>query len=294
MVIERGIYPFDGHRFDRGGGICMNYVDEGPRDAPPVVMVHGNPTWSIYYRGLVLALRDRFRCVVPDHVGMGLSDKPGDDRYEHTLRSRIDDLEKLLDSLEIRRDITLVVHDWGGAIGMGYATRHPERIARLVILNTAAFHMPRAKTFPAALALTRSRLGQTLVERSNAFARTASWVCTTKTRMPRALRKAYVAPYEGPGNSHATLRFVEDIPLRQGDRAWDEISRIEEGLTAFRNTPSLLFWGLRDFVFDETFLREWERQLPNAEVHRFPESGHYVLEDEGRIIEARVRDWLSR
>jgi pimeloyl-ACP methyl ester carboxylesterase len=293
LRIPRTIYPFEGRRFDRGGGIRMHWLDEGPTTGEPVVMVHGNPTWSIYYRGLVVALRDRHRCIVPDHVGMGLSDKPGDRDYTYTLASRIDDLERLLAHAGVTRDVTLVVHDWGGAIGMGWAVRHPERVKRLVILNTGAFHLPRAKSFPAALSLTRTPLGAALVRGANAFARTAARVCVTKEAMSRDLRRAYVAPYDDWDARIATLRFVEDIPLAPSDRAYPEITRIEEGLAAFRATPALICWGMKDFVFDRHFLAEWERRLPDADVHRFERAGHYVLEDEGDAISQLVRRFLD-
>lgn len=291
--IPRTLYPFQGKRFDRGGGIRMHWLDEGPAGGPPVVMVHGNPSWSIYYRGLVSALRDRHRCIVPDHVGMGLSDKPGDRDYAYTLETRIEDLDRLLVHAGVEGGVTLIVHDWGGAIGMGWALRHPEQIARLVILNTGAFHLPRGKSFPPALALTRTPLGAALVRGANAFARSAARVCTTKHPMPRELRDAYVAPYDGWGARIATLRFVQDIPLRPGDRAYDALDRIGAGLGAFRSTPALICWGMKDFVFDDHFLAEWERRLPQAEVHRFAEAGHYVLEDEGDAIAGLVRRFVE-
>ncbi|WP_279384383.1 alpha/beta fold hydrolase [Geotalea toluenoxydans] len=118
-------YPFTGNYLDLNG-LAYHYLDEGSGD--PVVMVHGNPSWSFYYRNLVLALRDRYRCIVPDHMGCGFSDKPDDDRYDYTLPRRVDDLERLLDHLQLSKNVTLVVHDWGGMIGMAYAVRHPERI----------------------------------------------------------------------------------------------------------------------------------------------------------------------
>ncbi len=117
-----GLYPFRGHFLDLQG-IRLHYLDEGRGE--PVVMVHGNPTWSFYYRELVKALRDDYRVVVPDHVGCGLSDKPDDDRYDYTLDRRVADLEALLDHLGLTSDLTLVLHDWGGMIGMAYASRHP-------------------------------------------------------------------------------------------------------------------------------------------------------------------------
>src|SRR4051812_13367564 len=138
-------YPFTPHAFPRHG-LRLSYLDEGAGD--PVVMLHGNPTWSFYYRNLVLGLRDQYRCVVPDHIGCGLSDKPPESLYDYSLKSRIDDVEALLDSLNLRANLTLVVHDWGGMIGMGFAARHPERVKRIVAINTGAFPLPRSKPFP--------------------------------------------------------------------------------------------------------------------------------------------------
>ena len=126
-------YSFD-HHYHSVKGLRLHYLDEGPKncdgDAEPVVMVHGNPSWSFYYRKLVNALRDNYRCIVPDHIGMGLSDKPDDETYNFTLDQRVDDLESLLDHLGITENITLVVHDWGGMIGLAYSTRHPNPCRR--------------------------------------------------------------------------------------------------------------------------------------------------------------------
>ena len=292
-AFDPALYPFEGKRFDRGGGIHMHWLDEGPRDAPPVVMVHGNPSWSFYYRGLVQGLRDRFRCIVPDHVGMGLSDKPSDRDYDYTLEHRIDDLERLLDHAGVTSDVTLVVHDWGGGIGFGWATRHPERVRRLVILNTAAFHLPASKSFPAALRLTRTPLGALLVRGANAFARGAVHTCVTRAAMPAAVRRAYLAPYDSWDARIATLRFVQDIPLAPSDAAYAVVSRTDAGLAAFRQTPALVCWGMKDYVFDHHFLEAWEQRMPHAEVHRFEDAGHYVLEDAGEEILSLVNGFLA-
>ena len=130
----RAIYPFDPKRFDTGRGV-MSYLDEGAGDEA-VVMVHGNPTWSFYYRNLVLGLRGKIRCIVPDHLGCGLSDKPQD--FNYTLGEHIRNLRALFDSLKLRK-IHLIVHDWGGPIGLGAALAKPEQLGGVVILNTAAF-----------------------------------------------------------------------------------------------------------------------------------------------------------
>ena len=257
-------------------------------------MVHGNPTWSFYYRNLVEALNGSHRTIVPDHIGCGLSDKPDDSKYAYTLKSRVDDLEALLDHLEVDRGITLVVHDWGGMIGMTYAARHPERIARLVILNTGAFPLPASKPFPWPLWICRNtKIGAWLVRGQNAFAGIAARVGCKRKPMSQDLRDAYTAPYDSWANRIATLRFVQDIPLGPGDRGFDIITETAGRLSTFADVPMLIAWGLKDFVFDRHFLDEWVRRFPRAEVHPFADSGHYVLEDSGDRIIPLVEAFLA-
>jgi haloalkane dehalogenase len=280
-----------GKDMDRAG-LRLHYLDEGQGE--PVVMVHGNPTWSFFYRRVVEALTPTHRVIVPDHIGCGLSDKPGDDCYTYTLSSRVDDLEALLDHLGIDGDVTLVLHDWGGMIGMAYAARHPERISRIVVMNTAAFHMPAAKSFPLALWLCRNTpLGSWMVRGLNAFARGTASIGCARRRMPRRLRQAYVAPYDNWQHRIAIHRFVQDIPLSPGDPAYDLVSWVENRLDMFASTPMLITWGMRDFVFDHTFLDEWTRRFSHAQVHRFAQAGHYVLEDEPESIIALVQSFLA-
>ncbi|MBU5614005.1 alpha/beta fold hydrolase [Geomonas azotofigens] len=285
-------YPFTGRTLDLDG-LAYHYLDEGT--GAPVVMVHGNPSWSFYYRNLVLALRDNYRCIVPDHIGCGFSDKPGDDRYDYTLSRRIDDLERLIDSLDLQGKITLVVHDWGGMIGMGYASRHPERIGRIVVLNTAAFHLPKEKTFPLGLKICRdTMLGTLLVRGFNAFSVGASIVGCKKNPMSQELMHAYRAPYDSWQNRIATLRFVQDIPLAPGDRGYDLVSEIANGLDRFRDLPMAIFWGELDFVFDTTFLAEWQRRFPKAQVKSYPDAGHYILEDMKEEVVPMIVQFLQQ
>lgn len=287
-------YPFTPQKFEVRPGLSMSYLDEGAKDAPPVVMVHGNPSWSYYYRKLVLALRGTHRCIVPDHVGMGLSDKPGDDRYEYTLKSRIDDLEALLAHLGVEDNVTLVVHDWGGMIGFGWALRKPSRIAKLVILNTGAFPLPKSKPMPWQLSLGRdSKFGALLIRGFNAFSGIASHV-GVKKKMPADVRRAYVAPYDSWQNRISTVRFVQDIPLQPGDKAWDIVEEGGRRLHEFADRPVLIAWGMQDFVFDHHFLQGFRERLPKAVVHEFPDAGHYVLEDEAERIVPLVQQFLAK
>ena len=256
-------------------------------------MLHGNPTWSFYYRNLVSALRGHCRCIVPDHIGCGLSDKPGDGAYDYRLRSRIEDLEALLSHLALRQPLTLVVHDWGGMIGFAWAVRNPQRIARTVILNTAAFPLPADKTMPAALSLVRNTaMGAFLVRRFNAFSAIAARVAFRKP-VPRAVRKAYTLPYDTPANRIATLRFVQDIPLGENDPGFDILLNTAEHLHLLANKPCLIAWGERDFVFDAPFLNKWIEYYPHATVRRYPDCGHYVLEDGGAALIDAIVDFIG-
>ncbi|HEY6837170.1 MAG TPA: alpha/beta fold hydrolase [Geobacteraceae bacterium] len=293
MTIDlKKYYPFTGRRLDLDG-LSYHYLDEG--EGPLVVMVHGNPSWSFYYRNLVLSLRDRYRCIVPDHIGCGFSDKPGDERYDYTLARRVADLERLLEHVGGSEKVTLVLHDWGGMIGMAWALRHPERVERLVILNTAAFHLPASKPFPPALRICRdTKLGALLVRGANAFALAASFVGCKRHPMPAELRQAYRLPYDSWQNRIATLRFVQDIPLAPSDRTYPHVSAVEKGLERFRGLPMLICWGELDFVFDRHFLAEWQRRFPEAEVHSFPDAGHYVLEDAAEDVVPLIGTFLDR
>jgi pimeloyl-ACP methyl ester carboxylesterase len=288
--VPRSLYPFDGHRIDIGGH-GYHYLDEGAGET--LVMLHGNPTWSFYYRDLVQALRGQHRTLVPDHIGCGLSDKPSDAEYRYTLCQRVDDLENFLDKVGAGDALTLVMHDWGGMIGMAYAVRHPERVKRLVLMNTAAFHLPNAMSLPTSLwSIRNTRVGAYCVQRFNLFCRGASRLCTVE-RLSKEVRDAYCAPYETFDDRLATLRFVQDIPLAPGDPSYETVSQVEAGLEGFRETPILLLWGLKDFVFGEPVLEIFERHWPQAEVHRFPKAGHYVLEDARDEIPGLIQNFVS-
>ena len=185
-MIEKGLYPFTSH-FLNLDLHKLHYLDEGQGDI--MLMVHGNPTWSFYYRNLILGLKTSYRCVVPDHMGMGKSDKP--QKYSYTLSKHIDNLESLVDKLELN-DITLMLHDWGGAIGMGFAVRHPQKIKRIVLFNTAAFLSDK---IPVRLRLCRiPLLGALAIRRFNAFALAAvNMACKNKERMTDQVCEGYLS-----------------------------------------------------------------------------------------------------
>ena len=290
-IYRRDLYPFVGSQLELDG-LSLHYLDEGQGE--PLLMLHGNPTWSFFYRNLVLGLRGSYRTIVPDHIGCGLSDKPDDRRYEFTLERRVKDVEALVDSLKLDTPITLVVHDWGGMIGMAYAARHPERIGRLVILNTAAFHLPKAKRLPPSLWVCRNtRLSDFLIRRSGLFCRLVTrWGCCRP--LSETVRDGYLLPHANGDRRLAHLRFVEDIPLQPGDHSYALVSEVAAALPSFQQTPTLILWGEKDFVFDHHFLAVWEKTLPGAEIHRFPNAGHLVLEDVGEAILPLLKSFLER
>ena len=279
-------------RFFTREGLSMHYLDEGQGE--PLVMVHGNPSWCWLFRDLVTAFKPKYRCLVPDHMGMGLSDRPADSVYQYTLDSRVADFSAWMDKVVPSGPVNLIMHDWGGAIASAWAVRNPERVKRLVIFNTAAFPMLRGKLLPKTLDLVRnSRLGAFLVERLNAFAVGSAWTSTVK-RMPKALRMAFVSPYDTPNARRATLRFVQDIPLKEGDPAWATVVATGKGLHSLVDKPMLILWGLKDFVFDRDYFEEWCARFPKAEAIGFTDAGHYVIEDARETIIAKMQGFLAR
>ncbi|HMQ16475.1 MAG TPA: alpha/beta fold hydrolase [Phycisphaerae bacterium] len=284
-------FPFAGRWLELDGA-RLHYVDEGA--GPPVLMVHGNPSWSLLFRGLIAGLRGEHRVIAPDHVGCGLSDKPDEARYSYTLRRRGADLGALIDRLDLS-DLTLVVHDWGGMIGLAAALERQARIARLVILNTAAFLMPAGKRLPWTLWFTKHVPGlpALLVQGLNAFARGAARWGVVRP-MPADVRAAYLGPYDTWHNRLATLRFVQDIPISPADESYMQAAWVDEHLAELADRPTLICWGERDFVFDLDYLAEWQRRFPAAEVRRFPSAGHYLPEDEPDGLLEAVRGFLPR
>jgi len=288
----RHLYPFNPHYLDLNG-LKYHYIDEGEGD--PIVMVHGNPTWSFYFRELINALSPQYRTIVPDHIGCGLSDKPDSKNYDYRLKNRVDDLEVLIQNLEVKEKITLVLHDWGGFIGMAYALRHPERIGRFIVMNTAAFLPPRGKPIPMTLKLIRilRPLATFAVLGFNLFAYGALFKNSYKG-LANDVKSGLIAPYNCWKNRIATLKFVQDIHLVEKNPSYGIVKQIDDGLESFTNFPMLIFWGEHDFVFDHDYLSEWQRRFPEAEVHRFPDAGHYVLEDVPEKIIPLAQDFLER
>ncbi len=291
MAKELPDYPFKSH-FAQISNFKYHYVDEG--QGVPVLMVHGNPSWSYYYRHLVNQLKGSYRTVAIDHLGCGLSDKPSEKEYSFTLEQRVNDLENFVSQMNFSQPITLVLHDWGGMIGMALATRIPDQIGKIVLLNTGAFRNPKQMKLPWQIALVRNTpLGPFLVQGFNAFALGATYTCCTKNKMSAAVRKAYISPYNNWKNRLATLKFVQNIPLTPQDEDYQFIVDVEDKLKLLKEKPIMIGWGEKDFVFDGPFLERWLEIYPHAQVHRFPEHGHYILEDAAHDINPMIQNFLD-
>ena len=288
----RHLYPFESHYLDING-LKYHYVDEGRGD--PIIMVHGNPTWSFYFRELINALSSHCRTIVPDHIGCGLSDKPHIRSYDFELINRVDDLDYLLNQLGVKKDITLILHDWGGMIGMAYAVRHPEQVRRLVILNTYAFLPPADYRVPWAAYFIRhaGALASLAVLGLNLFSIAALYL-NSRQGLARDVRKGLTAPYNCWKHRIAVLRFVQDIPLNRKDHSYQLAKSVDDNLAIFADTPMLVCWGEHDFVFNHQFLKEWQNRFPKADVHRFSDAGHYILEDVPDKIVPLVLDFLQK
>ncbi|MEQ8790473.1 MAG: alpha/beta fold hydrolase [Pirellulaceae bacterium] len=283
----RSLYPFESHEM-RLGPLRYHYVDEGQGE--PLLMVHGNPTWSFYWRNIVFAFRDTHRAVAVDHIGCGLSDKPTD--YEYTLERHTENLVALIEHLDLT-NITLLVHDWGGAIGLGAAVRLPQRFARLVIFNTGAFPPPYV---PLRIRLCRTPLlGKIALQRGNLFARAALSMATAKPeRMTPAVRQGLLAPYDNWDHRTAIYRFVCDIPFTRRHPTWETLEDLEAKLPTLADRPVQLIWGMQDWCFTPQCLDRLQAIFPNAEVHRLADAGHYVIEDAHEAITPLLRSFLER
>ncbi len=269
-------------------GYRYHYVDEGHGE--PLLLVHGNPTWSFYWRNLIKQLRNQYRVIAVDHMGCGLSDKPQD--YPYRLAQHISNLSSLVRELDLR-GTTLIGHDWGGAIGLGAALESPDRFARFVMFNTGAF---RCHWIPLRIRICRTPvLGKIALRGLNAFLRAGFRMAASKKDwLTPAVRAGYAAPYDSWANRVAIDRFVNDIPMKSQHPSYETLHRIELGLPTLANHPWLLLWGTEDWCFTPWFLERFLDFVPNAEVQRFADAGHWVVEDACKESIASLNIFLER
>jgi cis-3-alkyl-4-acyloxetan-2-one decarboxylase len=280
-------FPYDMENMNLGADKKMNFVFHGNPHGEVVLMLHGNPTWSFYYRHLIKDLKGTYQCLVPDHLGMGLSSRPKD--YQYNLENRIADIIKLLDYKSIK-SFHLIVHDWGGAIGLGVATRRPEMIKSITILNTAAF----TDTFiPWQINLCKAPIiGDFMVRKLNAFAGPATFMASSK-KLSDIAKKGLLYPYGSSKNRIAISRFVQDIPMNKSHKSYPTLKNIEENLINLQHKPIKIIWGADDFCFTKHFYYRFKAIFPKASGHLIENTGHYLLEDSPELINPMIRSFLN-
>jgi pimeloyl-ACP methyl ester carboxylesterase len=282
-----GTWPFEPRFFDADGG-RLHYVDEGPAEGRPVVLLHGNPSWSYLYRRFVPALTGAgHRAIATDLLGFGRSDKP-DDRDAYAVDRHVARLEALLGSLDLR-GACLVVHDWGEPIGLPWAVRNPDRVERLLILNTFAPRLPGPMGRAMTLRLFRTPgLGQLAVKVRSGL--TEDFLLRAgvryRDRLDADARRAYRAPHPTRASRTGVLAFPRQVPLATDDPVAELTREVDDGLRRdFQDRPARICWGMHDILFGEEVLDLWRETLPAAGVLRLEDAGHFVQEDgHGQVI----------
>ncbi len=286
------LYPFNPNYLEING-LNYHYLDEGQGE--PLLSIHGNPTWSFFFRSLVHGFSTDYRVIVPDHMGCGLSDKPDTSQYAFSLQSRISDLSYLIENLNFNDPITLILHDWGGMIGLAWAMDHLDQVGRIIVTNTAGFFPPQGKSIPRRLRLIRkpNTFADWLVLHLNLFSRAALYMAP-KHRLSAAVKTGLSAPYNTPQNRMATLKFVQDIPLDANDPSGAIVARVEQNLDKLGEKPTMILWGAHDFVFDRDYYDEWQRRWPQAQAHWYADAGHYLFEDVPDRIISHIKEFLHK
>jgi len=267
--IDREAYPFESHYAPVSAG-RLHYVDEG--HGPPVVMVHGNPTWSFLYRRLIQRLQNEYRCVALDHIGFGLSDKP--DGWSYLPQEHAANLEACIEGLGLQQ-ITLVVQDWGGPIGLSYAVTHPANVTRIVIMNTWAWPVHRDPYYIAFSAFVGGPIGRMLIRRYNFFAGALMrQLFGDKQKLTPAVHEHYLRPLARPQDRTGCMVLPRQIVA---STPW--LRQLWQKMAALENKPKLIVWGMKDIAFRERELRRWEQTFPEAQAIRLHSVGHFVQEE---------------
>jgi haloalkane dehalogenase len=267
--LDANEYPFTPHWFDAPDG-RIHYLDQG--SGRPVVMLHGNPTWSFQYRNVVKALGGSRRAVAPDQLGFGLSDKPTSYSYLPVDQAR--QFAAFMDALDLH-DVTLVVGDWGGPVALSWALDHPDRVASLVITNTWMWSVRDDWYYQAFSRFMGGPVGRRLIERRNFFAGSfLKRAYGVKSRLTPEIHAQYLSALPTPADRRGSAVFPREI-IGSSDwlvGLWDRREAIAE-------VPATLAWGMKDIAFREKELNRWRSLFPDAKVVRYPECGHFVAEE---------------
>jgi haloalkane dehalogenase len=262
-------YPFKPHYFETPVG-KMHFVDEGTGD--PIVFVHGNPSWSFQYRHLIKKLSKSHRCIAPDHIGFGLSDKPAD--WSYLPKEHAKNLDAFLESLDLK-DITIVVNDWGGPIGLSYAIKHPERIKNVVINNTWLWSVRDNWYYQAFSKFVGGPIGTFLIKKRNMFARDiVKAAFGDKKKLTQDVHRHYLMPLDDPKQRKGSWVFPWEVV-----NSADWLASLWKKRKALKDKNILIAWGMKDIAFKKKELRTWAEAYPKAKVVMYADAGHYVSEE---------------
>ena len=284
-----GSFPFEPRYQQVAEDVRLHFVEEGRGE--PVLLLHGNPTWSYLYRNFIPPIAEAgFRAVAVDHMGFGRSDRPPGHRRYH-LRAHVDNLLAFIQGLDLR-DVTLVMQDWGGPIGLGAAVEEPDRIARLVIMNTWVAALPEGTRMPFHQPFLQAGLGEILALGANLFVEAMFAGMRPDSATP-LVAEAYRAPFPDYYSRVPILAFARDIPIGESHPTTPYMREIGEK-AAVLNKPTLLVWGMQDRTFPPVILEGWKALYPDAEVLELPQARHYVQEDEPEAIASRIVEFLQK
>jgi haloalkane dehalogenase len=281
--IDRNEYPFSSHFLKLEMG-RMHYVDEGSGE--PIVMVHGNPTWSFLYRHMVKGLSRDYRCIAVDHIGFGLSDKPLD--WSYYPEDHAKNLARLIEKLALK-DITLVVQDRGGPIGLSYALDSPENVKRLVIMNTWMWSVKGDPHFERFSRFMGGPVGRFLIRRFNFFVRVfMKKAMGDSSRLSALAHRHYSKALEIPEERKGCWTFPKQI-IGSGDWLdilWSQRDKI-------RDKPALILWGMKDIAFREQELNKWISLFSDCKAIRYDGVGHFVQEEKGSELCPPIENFMK-
>jgi haloalkane dehalogenase len=281
--LDRHLYPFESHYLDVDGG-RMHYLDEG--EGAPIVMLHGNPTWSFMYRDVIRGLGKQYRCLAPDYLGFGLSDKPRE--FSYLPRDHAANIQTFIDELGLT-DVTFMIHDWGGPIGMWHAVNNPDNVRNFIILNTFMWPLKPVLTLRIFSGFLGGPIGRRLIERRNFFADTImKSAIHNEAAFPRKVRRHYTAPLATPSDRKGSWVFPREL---LGSRKW--LGQLWSRREAIADKPALLLWGIHDRALGEPFLQRWQSLLRPQSTLKL-DCGHYVAEEKGADIVPAIAEFMAQ
>ncbi|MBD3343151.1 MAG: alpha/beta fold hydrolase [Candidatus Lokiarchaeota archaeon] len=278
-----GSFPFKPN-YVKVNGFQMHYVDEGEGEI--IVCLHGMPTWGYLYRNFIRKLSKSYRLIVPDQMGFGKSDVPQDKPY--ILKQHINNLKAFVEILNLK-DIALIVQDWGGPIGIGYAVDNPDNVKRLIIMNTSIGVM-KENVKPWYYSMEKRGIYDKFIKNIGGIMKMG---INNKEKITPTLLEAYEAPFPNDESYIGALAWPKDIPVGKSHPSAESMLHIRENLDNLENKPKILIWGLKDPIFPPMLIEWWNKIYPGIETHKIEEASHFLQEDSPKEIIEIIKRFLQ-